>query len=169
MTRARVLWAVPVFLLVAFFETGFLASIPGPIGFAPFALALGTYLTQSRGWWGGPWLIASFGLFLDASGLAPVPGQTLAYAAAAWAAWLSARELFSNRSLYGILGCGAVAWAAHAVVQTAAWALAQAAGAAGSFAAYAAWMGWRLLLVFALVSVFFYAVPRRGRANVLAR
>lgn len=169
MTPARIPPAVALILLAACFETGFVASIPGPVGFLPFTLAAGTYLTQARGWWGGPWLIAGFGLFCDATGLSPVPGQTVACAAAAAAAWLSARELFSNRSLYGILGCGVAAWSAHAVAQTLVWGIQRWAGGGASPAAYAAWMGWRLALCLALLCAFFYAVPRKTRVSFTAR
>lgn len=163
MTAGRIPPALALFLLAACFETGFVASVPGPLRFLPFTLAIGTYLTQSRGWWGGPWLIAAFGLFSDAAGLSPIPLQTAACAAAAFAAWLSARELFSNRSLYGILGCGIVAWSAHALVQTAVWAAQTFAGRGVRFSSYAVWMGWRLGLCLVLLTVVFYAVPRRTR------
>lgn len=169
MTITRVIPALPLILLAACFETGFVASIPGPLGFLPFTLAAGTYLTQSRGWWGGPWLIAGFGLFSDAAGLSPIPGQTFAYAAAAAAAWLSARELFSNRSLYGILGCGVVAWGAHTVTQTLIWAVQRFTRGGADLSSYASWVGWRLVLSLFLLSIFFYAVPRKTRVTFTAR
>ncbi len=169
MTPGRIPPAILLFLVASCFETGLVASIPGPLGLVPFTLAAGIYLTQSRSWWGGPWLIAGFGLFSDAAGLSPLPGQTFACAAAALAAWLSARELFSNRSLYGILGCGVVAWSAHAVVQTAIWLIQRLMGGGASGVAYATWMGWRFVLCLLLLSVFFYAVPRRSRVAFTVR
>lgn len=152
------------YVLLVFCETGFFASLPAPLRYTPLTFAVGIYLLQSRGWWPAVWLLAGFGFFLDVSGIAPFPLQTMTYAAAGGAAYAASRVLFSNRSLYGILGCGAAAWGAHALVQTGVWVfqiLMQ--GSAAPTAAYAAWLGWRALLLGVLLIILFYLTPRRTR------
>lgn len=155
-------------LLLIFFETGFLASLPGPLRFTPAVFAVGVYAVQLRGWRSGTWLIAAFGLCVDAFGIAPVPLQTLAYGAAAVAVALSSERLFSNRSLYGLLGCGLVGWAAWVVVQTIVWVFVGMGGTGlkpvltGGLA-YAVFVGWRAALLLVCLMVLFYAVPRRTR------
>lgn len=145
-------------------ETATFASFPGPLRFLPLTLAVGVYLVQLRGWWAGVWLIAIFGMLLDVLRLSPIPFQTLAYAAAATAVWMSAHALFSNRSLYGILGCGIAAWAAHGSVQSVVLFFQSLVDIPiPELGAYAGWMGWRLFLLLALLVTFFYLVPRKTR------
>ncbi len=166
-TPARVVLVFLGGLLAACLETGLVAAVPGPLRFLPFVLAVGVYLTQSRSLPAGPWLIAGFGLFLDGFGLASVPFQTGAYALAAVAAAVSSRELFSNRSLSGLLGCGLLAWATHALVQTAVWFVAGLDDPMQPpWGDYAWWLVWRLALLSLSLAVLYYAVPRRTRLSM---
>ena len=167
MNPVRIFLFLLAFFLLALLETGLFASLPGVLHAMPLVLAVGVYLVQSRGWWSGAWLIAALGLWLDVSGIAPVPFQTLAYGAAAVVVYLSARRLFSNQSLYGILGCGSAGWAAHTIVQTAIWIIQTLREPApADFGAYAAMLGWRLVLLWVFLTALFYAAPRRLRIHV---
>lgn len=157
--------AVAVFggLALILFETGFLASAFPPLSFLPLTFGVGAFLIQSRGWRPGAWFLVGQGLFLDLTGLGAAPLETLAYAAAALVILGLSRRLFSNRSLYGILGIGAAAWLAQVFVETISWSIHGAGGLPLPWAAYATWQLWRLGLLLALLVALFYAVPRRKR------
>lgn len=156
--------AAAALVLLACAETGLVASVPGPLRALPLVLAVGVYLVQLRGWRPGIWLIAGFGLLLDLLGIGPSPAQTLAYGAAAFVVAVLSERLFSNRSLYGILGCGIAGWAAWALVTTAIWIAVAVSGGSGAATGPAmAFLAWRLAWLLLLLTVLFYLVPRRTR------
>ncbi len=94
-----------VFLTLALVQTSFFASLPSPLSLTPLVFAGGVYALQHLGAKDGAWWLVGIGLFLDLFRIGTMPGETVAYALAALAAiWLSG-HVFSNRSLYGMIGC----------------------------------------------------------------
>jgi len=102
--------AIIVFLLVITFETSFISSLPIPFSFFPLVLLLSVYLMQYRSSQIGIWWLAGYGLYLDYMHIGSVFGESLIWLITAILTYLVAKRLFTHRSLYGILGCGLVAW-----------------------------------------------------------
>ncbi|OGL95159.1 hypothetical protein A2348_02445 [Candidatus Uhrbacteria bacterium RIFOXYB12_FULL_58_10] len=96
-----------LFLALAIIQTSFFASLPGLLAYTPLVAASGVYLVQHVGERYGAFWIASFGVFLDILSIPSFPLETFPYVTAGLAAYLSARHLFSNRSWYGLIACGA--------------------------------------------------------------
>ncbi len=166
-SSARLTSIVLACVLLAAFETGFIASLPGAWRFLPVVFATSVYLVQLRGWRFGGWLLAGFGVLLDLLGIGALPWQTLAYGAAALAVYAVSLHVFSNRSLYGLLGAGLAGWTAWAAGQAAVWgALALTRQGAPDGRAFLAYLGWHLFFLMLLLAILFYAVPRRTRLPV---
>lgn len=153
-----------LFLALAILQTSFFASLPGLLAYTPLVIAAGVYLVQHAGERAGAFWIAGFGLFLDILALSSFPGETVSYAAAGVAAFLSAQHLFSNRSWYGLIACGASAVISLNVVR----AVVLAAVALRhpervSWAAFGDTLLWNLVLVALLLSLLFtFAKQIRG-------
>lgn len=94
-------------------ERSLFGALPDPFPRTPLVLACGTYLVQHLDLRdGAAWIILS-GLLSDVIGLT-APGAVLAGAVAAATCLTLSRSVFTNRSLYGIVACGActmIAWA----------------------------------------------------------
>lgn len=97
-----------VFLVLVLFETSFLTSLPSPLSLTPFVFGLSVYLIQHQGLLDGLYWIGGYGLFLQLLHLSPTPFPLLLFPIAGVVSYLSARHLFSNRSLYGVMACGLV-------------------------------------------------------------
>lgn len=152
----RFLLSLTAFLVLAVLQTSLFASLPGWLAYTPLVFAAGVYLVQHVGERAGAYWIAGFGLFLDALAIPSFPFETISYAAAAATAYVSARQVFSNRSWYGLVACGACSVVALA-------------GARGlllaglslkhpervSWDAFASTLLWDAVLMTALVSVLF--------------
>lgn len=110
MTKALALTIV--FLLLAVIQTSFFASLPGLLAYVPLVVACGVYLRQHVQERSGALWIAGFGIFLDVLAIPSFPFETVSYGAAAIVASLTAGRVFSNRSWYGLLACGASSVAA---------------------------------------------------------
>ncbi|MFH1314857.1 MAG: hypothetical protein ABIH67_00490 [Candidatus Uhrbacteria bacterium] len=91
-------------------ETSFIASLPKPLSYTPLILASSIFLIQYRSSWIGICWLAGYGLLLDLFGLAMFKPQLLLYSLVGLATWQLSKHLFTNRSLYGILGSGLVAF-----------------------------------------------------------
>lgn len=87
-------------------ETSFFASLGAPLTFTPLLFTAAIYVIQHRGSTMGIWWLVGYGLYLDILQIGYMPGETIIYLAAGTLAFLLSRSIFSNRSLYGILGCG---------------------------------------------------------------
>ena len=111
--RQTIIWAATFFLLVVI-QTSFLASLPSPFNYVPLLFAASIWLIQQEeSLAGAAWLIG-FGFWLDVWGIGGLPASTLAYSATAIAAVVSARRLFTHRSLYGVFSCACIALLARA-------------------------------------------------------
>lgn len=97
-----------LFILLAMLESGLIHGLPRPFLYAPLVFACGLYLFQHLNSLIGVWWIFGFGVWLDFWHLGLTPFETVIYAAAALlAVWLGHR-LFTNRSLYGVIGNAAL-------------------------------------------------------------
>ncbi len=94
-----------LFLLVFLFETSFLSSLPFPFNVTPFVFGTGVYLLQHQGLKDGLMWIIGFGLLTHMLHTSIFPFPALAFLVGAMVSYLSARHVFSNRSLYGVIGC----------------------------------------------------------------
>ncbi len=104
MTRS--IAAILIFIFVAAFETSLLASLPKPFSFIPLVLILSIYIIQHSGSTLGIWWLAGYGLYLDIMRIGNTEGETLIYGITGILAFVVSQKIFSNRSLYGVLGCG---------------------------------------------------------------
>jgi hypothetical protein len=105
-------WTVLVglFVLLSTVELSFISALSPTLRTIPFLFAVSITLLQHHGVRAGAWYVAAFGVLLDAFGLSVAfpmaPGAMLA----ALAADRFSRAVFSNRSYYGLIGCGASAF-----------------------------------------------------------
>jgi hypothetical protein len=100
----RFLISTFLFILLAMVESGFIHGLPEPFLFTPLVFACALYLFQHLNSPVGVWWIFAWGVWLDFWHLGLLPGESLFYAAAGLlAVWLG-RNLFTNRSLYGVVG-----------------------------------------------------------------
>jgi len=97
------------FFLLALLQTSLLASLPFPLNSIPLVFVAGIWLIQQESSVAGAAWIIGMGLWMDLWGLSFVPWQTVGFSIAAIVATVSARKLFSHRSLYGIVSCYLVA------------------------------------------------------------
>lgn len=100
-------------------QHGFLASLPYPLPLLPLTFAAGIYAAQRKLLAEGAWGIAGYGIILDSMRLGAVSLESLSYSVAAIVGFLLARRVFSNRSVYGVVGCAMVSFAALVAVQAA--------------------------------------------------
>ena len=102
---ARNILLILFFLLTVALQLSFIASLPWFFPATPLVLVLSVYLIQLHSILAcSSWLIF-YGLILDYLHLGSGPLEILTHGAAAVAAVLFARRLFSNRSLYGVVAC----------------------------------------------------------------
>jgi len=112
----RIIIATLLLIALATIETSFIASLPGILALIPLVLVASVYFIQHRGSTIGIWWLAGYGLYLDVMGIGYVSGETIIYLAVGVLAYLVSQRTFSNRSLYGVLGCGLFAIITSAVL-----------------------------------------------------
>ncbi len=93
------------FLFVFVMETSFFSSLPSVFAIVPLVFALSVYLIQHEGLTDGLIWIFAYGFLLQNFHLSIAPWPVLSFSIAGLASFLSSRHLFSNRSLYGVVGC----------------------------------------------------------------
>ncbi len=101
---------IATLIIAIIIETSFVSSLTGPLCCIPLILALAVYLIQYRGSKLGIWWLAGYGLYLDYMQIGIWPVETLIWLTIGILSWLLSQRLFTNRSLYGILGCGLFAF-----------------------------------------------------------
>lgn len=93
-----------LFIFLMMVESSFVHGLPTPFLYIPLVFACGLYLFQHLNSPIGVWWIFGLGVWLDFWHLGLMPFETIIYAVAALlAVWLG-RSLFTNRSLYGVVG-----------------------------------------------------------------
>ncbi len=102
----RTIIATLLLIALVTIETSLIASLPGFLALIPLVLVAAVYFIQHRGSTIGIWWLAGYGLFLDIIGIGYVVGETVIYLIVGILAYLVSQRTFSNRSLYGVLGCG---------------------------------------------------------------
>jgi len=112
----RLIIASLLFIALATIETSFIASLPGVLALTPLVLMAAVYFIQHRGSMIGIWWLAGYGLFLDIMGIGYVAGETVIYLIVGVLSYLVSQRTFSNRSLYGVLGCGLFAIMSSAIL-----------------------------------------------------
>ncbi len=108
------------FLLIAFLamvEISFFGSLHGMLRFTPLVFVVSVYLFQHHRISSAlAWMIIH-GFLLDVAHMSLIPPVTIAYVVAAIIAAISARRIFSHRSIYGVLACALLSYFGFAVVQ----------------------------------------------------
>ncbi len=112
----RAFLAFILFLLLTVFETSFLASLPRPFLYTPLVLAASVYLIQHRSSRIGLWWLLGYGLFLDVTHLGFTAAETIVYLITGILTYLVSRHMFTNRSLYGVISGGVVAFVSSSVL-----------------------------------------------------
>ena len=113
----RIIISASMALALFLVERSFFGTLPDPFPRTPLALACGVYLLQHLDLRDGAAWIVVAGALGDVIGLTPVPTGTVAAMAAAACCLALSRSVFTNRSLYGILACGACTVAVQSSVQ----------------------------------------------------
>lgn len=159
-TLVSTLIALALFLV----ERSFVAALPEPLSRIPLTLSAGVYLVQHLSLLDGAAWIVVAGVASDLLALTPMGTGTFAATCAALAATALSLRVFTNRSLWGILACGAAAATVHALASAAGLAVAGSFGPSlsGSLAPLLA-LPWTVLLALAVLSLFF-RMARRLRA-----
>lgn len=113
----RIMSSAALFLLLWTLERAFVSALPWPFSTLPLVLTVGVYLVQHLSVRDGEAWILAAGVMNDLTGLTRFPLSTLSALAAAAVCHLTSREVFSNRSLYGILACTAVSVLAASLIR----------------------------------------------------
>lgn len=114
----RVIWASLFLILLAIIETSLIASLPRPLSFTPLVLAVAVYTIQYRGSQLGIWWLVGYGLYLDIMYTSLLPTETILYLLIGLATFFVSKRIFTNRSLYGIIGCGLFAYFTSLILHT---------------------------------------------------
>ena len=111
-----VLSAIALFIAVLI-EDAFVSALPEPLNLIAVVFTIGVLLFHFvKPHYGAAWLVAG-GAALDLVAL-PGPSRTVAYALAALLGLFLARKVFSNRSLYALLGLGVSMFAGAIIVES---------------------------------------------------
>ncbi len=97
--------AIISLILLLIFQTSFINNLHYPWSLIPLFSAVCVVSIQQRGAWNMAFALIGYGLFLDLFSLGIGYGETLAYAGMAIVCVFSARSIFTNRSLYGVMAC----------------------------------------------------------------
>ncbi len=114
----RVLFSSIFFLTVWMFETSFLSSLPSVFSIIPFVFALSVYLIQYHGMIDGLIWIIFYGLFLQIFHLTTIPLPIVSFTVAGFVSYISAKQLFSNRSFYGVAACATAGFLSRLILET---------------------------------------------------
>lgn len=102
----RVIFSFLSFVTVFVVETSFLSSLPSVFSLIPLVFAFGVFLLQHQGLFDGFIWIGLYGLLLQTFDLSTIPFAFFSYTIAAVGVLFTARNIFSNRSLYGVVASG---------------------------------------------------------------
>jgi len=154
MTKFFLICCIGLFL--SLLETSFFSSLHGFLKFTPFVLVMSVYLRQHHTILTAPWWMVVHGVWLDWSGMSATPFITIAFIVAAWVISWCAQHLFSNRSLYGVLGCAVLSFASFTTVSFVLRLLSSAIQKNQFFkGVFFQDAGWQLLGMFFLIVVLF--------------
>ncbi len=106
------------FLFSFFFETSFFTSLPFPFPLTPFVFAIGVYLLQHQGLIDGFVWIVAFGFLVQLLHMNILPFPALSFLIGGVVSVLSARHVFSNRSLYGVVACALTGFLALIITES---------------------------------------------------
>lgn len=147
-----------LFLLLTVFETSFLTSLPKPFLYLPLVLGISVYLIQHRNSKTGVWWLIGYGLFLDLTHLGFTEIETIVYLITGLVTYFVSQHLLSNRSLYGVIGSGIIAFGTSTILHLLIL-LFERAYAENIFL-WSEWLGmllWQAGLLLILLAVIFYA------------
>jgi len=103
MTRVAI--STILFLIVFLIETSFISSLPSLFSAIPLVFVLSIYLIQHQGISDGiAWMIG-YGFLMDLMQLGDISFSIIPIFAAVVVAVITSKQLFSNRSFYGVIAC----------------------------------------------------------------
>ena len=145
---------------VVLIEDGFISSLPYPLSLTPLVFVLGVLLYHfTRPSLGCVWLIAA-GALLDFIGL-PGSSHLLAYATAGLVGLFLDRRVFTNHSLYAMIGLGTSMWTVSSLIEEIWMAVRQAMIGRPLLLAFFSEIFWTRLFVFSLALLVAFMLIRR--------
>ncbi len=95
-------------ILFTLFEISFIRSLPGVLVYTPFVFALCVYVVQHQGVPQFIWWLPLHGIILDLYSVGHPSVHLVSYVIGALIISISAKQLFSNRSYYGVVSCALI-------------------------------------------------------------
>ncbi|HBP00314.1 MAG: hypothetical protein UU48_C0019G0006 [Candidatus Uhrbacteria bacterium GW2011_GWF2_41_16] len=153
--------ALIVFFLLFFLETSLIGFLPEPLRFFPLLLACSVYAIQHVGTPVGFWWLVGEGFAFDFWKIGTVPYETLIGFCTGFVGIIVARHLFSNRSLYGVLGCATICYGVQQALHACfLWILSWRNDLFVSWSAYISFTIWQGILLVILLSICFFFARR---------
>lgn len=161
----RLILSFFLLILLIILETSFVSALPAPWRFAPVVFASAVYAIQHLASKSGVWWLFGYALFLDVWHLGVMRGESAILLAVGLAAYLLSRRVFTNRSLYGVIGSAFVSFILWKLLTVITLFITNAKHPNAvpwlTFASFCIWQG--ILLLF-LASLFFFLAARIRRA-----
>lgn len=105
------------FLIIHTIEVSFLSAMPFYIYLAPLLYAVVVYMIQHLGIFKVAWWLPLHGLILDYHQIGTSRFQVIAYTMAALSIIYLARNVFTNRSFYGVITNGLLSFLVYVFIQ----------------------------------------------------
>lgn len=158
----RYLISAGFFLFIFVLETSFISSLPSVFAMIPLVFGVGVYTFQHQGLIDGfVWIIA-YGLLLQVSGMSASLLPFVTYTCVAFIAYVSARHLYSNRSLYGVMACGLTAYVTLVILEAFFYWVQSLKTDQNLFTDFFSFHGWKLAtLLMTIMILFTLAKPIR--------
>ncbi len=161
----RLVTSIALFFLLYILEASFLSAWPVPWRFLPLVFASAVYVIQHFGSRVGVGWLVGYGLFLDLWQLGVIPGETAILLFVGVGAWIVSRRVFTNRSLYGVAACALASWTAWHLLTILGLAMINRKNLeAVPWLVYRDVLLWQGLLLFGLITIFFFLSGRIRRA-----
>lgn len=152
-----------IFFLVYILETAFVTSMPTIFSLTPVVFALGVYTLQHQGLLDGLIWIIAYGFLLQVLQASAAPWPLLTWTAGSLVSFVSARQLFSNRSLYGVVGCAALGYLTVVAVEAVALFIGSLRASYDVFEGFVILHSWKMgLLILTVFILFRLAKPIRA-------
>lgn len=114
----RIVLSFIFFLFLTVIEFSFISSLPNPFLYLPLLLAVSIYSIQHLDLDEGVWWMIGIGFMTQFAGQQIVPFEIILYSGLAALCYFLSKQIFSNRSLFGIIGCATIVYATLTAVRS---------------------------------------------------
>lgn len=114
----RVFFTLAILCFFSLFEISFMSFLPSFLPLVPFVFTTTVFLFQEQREAVVLWWLPVHGFFLDYFHLGAVPLEVFWYLLSAMVAWWVTKQLFSHRSLYGMVGSVSVSYVVLLIMET---------------------------------------------------